>query len=526
MTETLLAWLLRAILLAFGAAAAVSLVGWLREAVRERRERWAVRLALGTALLAVLYAVGHAKLLRDRAQIEAGRAAYARFGDPRLAEQNRAEVRGWILDCTGDDANALARYGVRDGIVDRVHPLGEAGANLIGGGEGAEDRDFTVERLFAERLRKPRDWAEAGELHPVGTDLQLTLCASVTREAWRLLAATGREGAVVIQDVPTGALVGYAATGGPGQAPFGIKRYAPPGSVFKLALSAVWWDNELGDRQMACPAQVPTGNGKYLRNFESHEYASLEVPREMLKVSCNTAAVTMAFEAQRVLGTQAFRDAYRKFGFTPYTTTPPPDTGGFWRTTSEAWERRMSPAPARIRIKDRYDPLEWAQLAIGQGPVDVTPVAVSRFLQAVGNGGVMMPPTIEAAQVAKPDSGTRVMKVTTAARLQRAMRLVVDSGTAISTRPKLRNVRWDLGGKTGTADVRRGSVADGWFGGLIFGPDGKARYTVVVYLARGGQGGRLPAGIAADLVRWFDENGDRVPSFLPPKPEDGKEARP
>jgi cell division protein FtsI/penicillin-binding protein 2 len=328
----------------------------------------------------------------------------------------------------------------------------------------------------------------------------------------------------VVQDVATGALVGYAATGGPAQAPYGIKRYAPPGSVFKLALSAVWWDNDLGDRQMACPAQVPTGNGKFLRNFESHEYPSLEVPREMLKVSCNTAAVMMAYEARRILGADRFREAYRKFGFAPYADAPPADTGGgFWRTSSAAWARRMSPAPARIRIRERYDAQEWAQLAIGQGPVDVTPVAVSRFLQAVGNAGVMMPPALERAQVATPAEGTRVMKATTAARLQRAMRDVVEEGTAVSTRPKLERVRWDLGGKTGTADVRRNAVADGWFGGLIFDPNGKARYTVVVYLTRGGQGGRLPAGIAADLTRWFAENGDRVPSFLPPGAGDGKE---
>ena len=106
-------------------------------------------------VLALLYAWGHARLLWNAEEITGGRMAWRRYGDPREAERNRGDVRGWILDCTGEDDRALARYGLREGEVQRIYPLGEAGANLIGGGTGAEDRDYTVERLFARQLREP-----------------------------------------------------------------------------------------------------------------------------------------------------------------------------------------------------------------------------------------------------------------------------------------------------------------------------------------------------------------------------------
>lgn len=501
MLETLLNWGLRAVLLVVGAGAFLALLRWVRAAVRERRERWAVALGIGMLLLAGVYAAGHARLLADRENIEAGRAQWARFGDPRLAELNRAEVRGWILDCTGADSLALARYGVRDGEVERVYPLGAGGANLIGGGDG-EPRDFTVERLFAERLRRPRGLGEAAQLHPAGTDVQLTLCQGLTRRAWSLLRETGRPGAVVMQDVRTGAVVAYAATGGPEDAPVGIRRYAPPGSVFKLALAALWWDSGQPDERMPCPAEIQVTPRARIRNFESRPYPELEVPRGMLRVSCNTAAISMAFALRERLGPDAFVDAYRRYGFLPYDGRPPAAyPQPFWNTANEAWERRMSPPPARIRIRERFDAFEWGQLAIGQGPVDVTPIAVSRFVAAIGNGGVMVPPTIEADRVGEGDT-VRIMQPATAARLREAMRAVVDSGTARSAGVRIASLDWDLGGKTGSADVaRRGAPADGWFAGLMFDANGRPRYSVVVYLQGGAPGGRLPAGVAAELTR-------------------------
>ncbi len=515
MTETLLSWLLRGVLLLFGVGAAMALARWLVSSFRERREPWAVRLAIGMLLLALVYAGGHARILMDREAIEEGRAKYALYGDPRLAEQNRAELRGWIMDCTGADSAALARYSLQDGEVRRVYPLGPAVENLVGGGKEGENRDYTVERAFARALREPRDWSESAQIHPAGSDVQLTLCSGATREAWRLLSAANREGAVVVQDVSTGALVAYTATGTAEQAPLGIKRYAIPGSVFKLALAAVWWDSGLGDVMMPCPSYIQAGRRR-IRNFESKAYPSLEAPRKMLVVSCNTAAVQMGLIARQRLGEERMGEAYRSYGFHAYSGKPPQDTlRAFWNTENERWSQRMTPPIGRVRFNRPFNSHEWGLISMGQGPVDATPIGISRFMQAIGNGGVMHPVTLEAERLEDLGEGRRVMKQSTAARLQEAMLQVVDSGTAVSVQPLLQGISWDVGGKTGTADVAGQRVPNGWFSGLIHDADGKPRYTVVVYLRQGGQGGRAPAAIAAGLTRYFASRDPRGRGMKP-----------
>jgi hypothetical protein len=499
--DTLLNWLLRGALALFAAGAAVALLRWMRAAAAERREKWAVRIGWGMIVLAAAYAGGHVWILAHAAQIEEGRMAYRRFGDPRETERTRAEVRGWILDCSARPENALARYARVGDVVERMHTLGDGGANFIGGGEGADERDFTVERLFAADLRRPPNFVEAGELHPVGTDLPLTLCAEPTARAWQLLRETGRPGAVVVQDVRTGALVTYVASGGPDQAPYGIRRYAPPGSVFKLALAALWWENGLGDRAMGCPSSIQVGRAT-ISNYESGSYPSLEVPREMLVVSCNTAAVRMALEMRQQIGADRYAQGLRRLGFVTYDDQPPAAFDReFWNTENGAWARRMSPPSIRVRILPRLNEHEWGQIAIGQGPVDVTPIGVSRFIQSIGNGGVMLPVTLEQSRLADVPEGQRVMSDGTSQRLQRAMAEVVQRGTARSAYPRLQGTGWMMGGKTGSADVRRGQRADGWFAGLMYDGDGAARYTVVVYLQGGAPGGRMPSAVAAEMTR-------------------------
>jgi cell division protein FtsI/penicillin-binding protein 2 len=226
----------------------------------------------------------------------------------------------------------------------------------------------------------------------------------------------------------------------------------------------------------------------------------------MLVPSCNTSAVWMALEMRRRIGTEAFMEGYGRFGFRPYEETPPPvstDTE-FWRTSSDAWSRRMGPAPSRLRMSESTGDAEWAQMSIGQGPIDLTVVGVSRFIQAIGNGGVMLPPTLEQSFAARPPRGERVMSAETAVRLQNAMRLTVEQGTARAALPILQGTGWRLGGKTGTAQVA-GRPDNGWFAGLLFSPEGEPRYAVVSFVEAGGAGGGFPTTIAARVVRTLTE---------------------
>ena len=523
--QTILVWGLQIAVVAFGVVALFGVLRWTALALREGRERWAARVALGMLLLAGVYVAGHARLLAQREELEAGREQYARFGDPRRAEQRRGELRGWVLDCTGEDQNALARYAVKEGIPERSYPLGNATVNLIGGGGDRGERDFALERLYAEDLREPRSFLEAGQLHPVGTDLQLTLCSAPTREAWRLLRASGRPGAVVAQDVRTGAVVAYAATGDADDAPYGIRRYAPPGSVFKMALAALWFEQGMGDDQpIPCPSSIQVGN-RSISNARGRAYGVVRGATGMLVPSCNTAAIQMAQQLRQRAGTQAFVEAYRRYGFLPYepgARAPREDERPFWSTSSEAWTARMTPPPARIKIGDKTGRFEWALLAIGQGPVDVTPIQVSRFMQAIANGGVMLPPTLEAGLARRPPAGERIMREEIATRLQQSMLAIVDGGTGRRAGELLTPTGWDVGGKTGTAELYQ-RPDDGWFAGIVYDAERRPRYTIVTYLQGGGPGSQGPTEISGAVARVL-AGAPRVGALpsLPVRPQRGR----
>lgn len=68
-----------------------------------------------------------------------------------------------------------------------------------------------------------------------------------------------------------------------------------------------------------------------------------------------------------------------------------------------------------------------------------------------------------------------------------------------------------MGGKTGTgpdpATKTTGPGSDGCFTGLIFDPQGKARFTVVTYVRHGGLGGGNAARISAETALFLSGAG-------------------
>ena len=132
-----------------------------------------------------------------------------------------------------------------------------------------------------------------------------------------------------------------------------------------------------------------------------------------------------------------------------------------------------------VTLAPDIDDKAWGNmLSIGERDCEVTLASVSAFLRKVGSE-----------------------QRDTMLRLRAAMRDAVSRGTAKSAAAFVPR-GWALGGKTGTGPFVRGTPYDGWFAGLIFEGD-RPRYTVAVYIERGGLGGGIAARLAADLASFL-----------------------
>ena len=474
----------------------------------EPRDAWTRGITLGVVALCVWYAAAHAVLLTRQRDLA---ASIDRLGlrDARRAEERTATPMGWMLDCTGADSLALARYAWREGGIRRAY-ASDTLYSIVGG------RPYALDRLYAARLREPAA-PFAAALHAPGRDLPLTLCTSLTDTASRLLAGAGTPGVVLVQEVATGAVLAWAATGAPTDAPLAARQYLIPGSVMKLATAAIWMEHGLGERVMDCPGSLTIGRYR-IRNAHEFSRAALVVPRDMVVYSCNVVAAEMMLEMKERLGADEIARGYERLGFGTYVPVGPRgdercapnrprgfDTT-FWQASAEPVARHLSPVRSSICLGRRTRAPELAMLAIGQGPVDVSAVQVMRFVQAIGNDGVALAPTFEAALARGERPARRLMRPETARALVDAMAKVVEHGTAQGVRGELAGLGgWTLAGKTATVQRDGAPDDDGWFTGLVLDPDGRARYAVVVYLRTGGPGGGGPARIAARLTRFLAE---------------------
>lgn len=324
-----------------------------------------------------------------------------------------------------------------------------------------------------------------------------TLCPDLEDALGAMLAGYAPGASAIVQDVRTGAVLAYAATG---DGASGLTEPVLPASVWKLVVAALWWEQGLGDGELACPARLDTGGGRVLRNAGGMP-ARLAGPGEMLVHSCNTAAAGMALRLRDALGERGVLAGVRRMGFGPGADGSAGRDTAFWATRSADFRARMSPARGRVAVDDA-----WAGFALGMPGVETTPLHVARFLQAIGNGGTMVAPTVDAA-LAGRDAGQRLMSAGTARRLQGAMLEVVRRGTGRAAAEALGPSPWRLGGKTGTASGGTGGT-DGWFAGLAFDPEGRARYVVVVRLPDGGPGGGAPARLAGRITRLLPAGPD------------------
>lgn len=359
------------------------------------------------------------------------------------------------------------------------------------------------------RAAPPRQAVPGPAESPCGSALRRgTVCETPGEEASRWLALRQLAGAALMQDVHTGALVALTAAPAPASSVAGAAT-APGGAVVagsvdvatpllplslaKVFLAASYWDRA---------AALPPGAGRDLH--------------EMLVDGSDSIGRRLAIDLRRAAGSAAVVADLRRFGFQSCSgagaSAPLPDDR-FWRELAPRFVQRLRPATACVSIGPGDPDTRWASaLSIGEDGLTVTLLHVSRFLQAVGNGGLLVRPLARwdggdgrdredrdmAPRPPPRPEGARIVAVSTAARLQAALSDAVLRGSASGIRG-LPGHGWTMGGKTGTGPAEA-LPHDGCFAGLVFDERGMARYTIASYVRRGGRGGGAAAQLAAELA--------------------------
>lgn len=332
---------------------------------------------------------------------------------------------------------------------------------------------------------------------------QHSVCVAGNERALEIMNTSHLKAVIVVQDVQTGALIAFAAS-----QPSEVDVTTPvsPLSLSKLLLAASWWDHRQPDSSFDSTRGTP--------DAQNPAYRSRVTVHEMLVGGSDSAGRQVAVALRMSLGTKTVLEDFKRYGFGERAGLS--QDGKYWGELAPIWKTRLVPASAYISLSDETNDTNWAEaLSIGETNIKVTALHVSRFLQAVGNAGVMLPPVAKEERsghsAPKPprsqelNNSIRVMEQGTALRLQSSMRDTVERGTAKSIAKALEDTGWQIGGKTGsgTALLPKGAQIDGWFAGLIFDPQGNARFTVATFVRSGGYGGENAAKISAELARYI-----------------------
>ena len=346
--------------------------------------------------------------------------------------------------------------------------------------------------VAVDRRGAPLDIAAPGSLFQRVIDARALACAAGevrlsvdgALQAAAEAAMRGKTGAVVALEPATGrirALVSAPRAAGVNRALDGLY---PPGSTFKVFLEAAALSQGL-DPVFNCPAggyrsargtpairdveaQQMARRGKVWRGFGRLDLASALVH------SSNTYFAQLGV----ALGPERFGRAVDAARLR--------DPAVLLAAASVSLESAGGGVPDGLRAP------ELAPVAIGQGALQLTPLAVAMLTAAVANDGVLPEPTLDAA--ARPALRARPFTFEAAGRVKAMMRTVVRAGTGRACDvPGL-----DVCGKTGTAETGRGGRDHAWF--TCFAPERTPRLVVTVVVEEGGFGAVAALPVARGVL--------------------------
>ena len=321
-----------------------------------------------------------------------------------------------------------------------------------------------------------------------GQAVPLTLDAGLQMRAEELM--TGKQGAVVVLEPATGRIRALVSAPRTAYLDRALNGLYPPGSVFKVFIAAAALSADV-DPVLNCPAEgYRSSRGTPpIRDVEARQAARAGKRwkgfgkigmTEALAHSSNTYFAQLGVS----LGPERFGAAVAAARLRDPVTV--------LAASSLSMEAAGGSVPEGLR------PAQLAPVAIGQGALQLSPLAVAMLTAAVANDGVMLTPAL--SPTAKPALRARPFAYAATSRVKKMMRTAVRTGTGTACElPGLA-----VCGKTGTAETGRGKD-HAWF--TCFAPMDTPRLVVTVLVEHGGFGARAALPIARELLLKARELG-------------------
>ena len=336
----------------------------------------------------------------------------------------------------------------------------------------------------------------------------LTINKQIQQKVESCMDRSIRKGAVVVLRPHTGEILAMASR--PGFDANNLSQYlaqssAPlldraisayqPGSVFKLVVAAAALENKTATMQDVFfdPGYIDVNNQRFQGwDYEQGPKGYLTLT-EALAHSSNPVFIELALKlgAENLLATAA------KFGYGSRTTL------GF-----------PGESEGNLPAAEQLNPGDLANLAIGQGFFEATPIQIAQTVATIVNDGIKVNPYI-VSLFTSPDgtivkkfqapSGMRVISRQTAEQLRNMMAAVTQYGTGQAA-----NVQtWGSAGKTGSAETGRltasgQGINHAWFAG--FTPLTHPRYVIVVFVEEGMSGSNVAAPIFREIATEILKN--------------------
>ena len=314
-----------------------------------------------------------------------------------------------------------------------------------------------------------------------GAPTKLTIDADLQAKAETLMQ--GKHGAVVALEPTTGRIRALVSAPHAAYLNRALNGLYPPGSTFKVFMAAAALSADV-DPVFDCPAAGwrPNRSTPPIRDAEAAEFARRKKAwkgfgrigmGEAMVHSANTYFAQLGYE----LGPEPFDAAVAAARLRDSATVLAADT--------------IALTGAGCSVPDGLSEAALAPVAIGQGTLQLTPLAVALVTAAVADDGLILAPTL--SETAKPTLRARPFTFASAQRVKKMMRAAVRRGTGRPCDVPGLNVC----GKTGTAQTGKGAD-HAWF--TCFAPEASPRLVVTVLVEGGGFGAKAAAPVAREIL--------------------------